>query len=87
MPRAEGDLRRGRFPGGLPAFWMAAMDLIDKGELGSLIPAERRATGWVIEVVSEGEFLAYALGAPLRKMSNPAASLARVPAAQEGGPR
>ena len=41
----------------------------------------------VIEVVSEGEFLAYALGAQLRKMSNPAASLARVPAAQEGGPR
>jgi hypothetical protein len=37
-------------------------------------------TGW------PGKFLTYALGVPLRKMSNPAASLARVPAAQ-GGPR
>jgi hypothetical protein len=56
-------------------------------ELGSLIPAERRATGWVIEIVPEGEFLTYALGVPLRKMGNPAASLARVPVAQEGGPQ
>jgi hypothetical protein len=39
-------------------------------------------TGWW-----PGEFLTYALGVPLRKMSNPAASLARGPAAQEGGPR
>jgi hypothetical protein len=54
--------------------------------LGSLIPAERRATCWVIEIVPEGAFLTCALGVPLRKMSDPAASLARVPAAQEGGP-
>jgi hypothetical protein len=55
--------------------------------LGSLIPAERRAAGWVIEIVTEGELLTYALGVPLRKMSNPAASLARVLTAQEGGLR
>jgi hypothetical protein len=55
--------------------------------LGSLIPAERRATGWVIEIVPEGEFLTHALGVPLREMSNPAPSLARVAAAKEGGPR
>jgi hypothetical protein len=132
--RAEGDLR-----GGLPGFWMAAMDLIGKSikarrghrqsvtvpvrrgwilslalpipsatitfhgdghhasgrspgthallRLGSLISAGRRAIGWVIEIVPEGEFLTYALGVPLRKMSNPAAALARMLAAPEGGPR
>jgi hypothetical protein len=52
--------------------------------LGSLIPAERRASDWVIEIVPEGEFFTYALSVPLRKMSNPAASLARVPVAHEG---
>src|SRR5215475_14751535 len=49
--------------------------LLNRGD--SLIPAERRATGWVIEIVPGGEFLAYALRVPLREMSNPAASLAR----------
>jgi hypothetical protein len=29
--RADGDLRRGRFPWRTPAFWMAAMDLIGNG--------------------------------------------------------
>ncbi len=58
-------------------------DALLKG-LGCLIPAGRRAAGWVIEIVSEGEFLTYALGVPLRQMSNPAASPARVPAAQGG---
>lgn len=48
-------------------------------ELGSLIPAERRATGWVIEIVPEGQFLTYALGVPLRKMLDPVAAQARVP--------
>jgi hypothetical protein len=40
---------------------------------GSLIPAEGRATGWVIEIVPEGKFLPCALGVSLQKMSNPAA--------------
>jgi Pyridoxamine 5'-phosphate oxidase len=48
-------------------------------ELGSLIPAERRATGWVIEIVPEGQFLTYALGVPLRKMIDPVAAQARAP--------
>jgi hypothetical protein len=48
-------------------------------ELGSLIPAERRATGWVIEIAPEGQFLTYALGVPLRKMLDPVAAQARVP--------
>jgi hypothetical protein len=56
--------------------------------LGSLIPAGRRATGWVIEIIPEEEFLTYAQRVPLRKMGNPAASPARVQTAQEeGGPR
>lgn len=37
-------------------------------ELASLVPAERRVSACVIEVVPEGEFLTYAVGVPLRKM-------------------
>jgi hypothetical protein len=48
-------------------------------ELGSLIPPERRASGSVIEIVPEGDFLTYALGVPLRKMLDPVAAQARVP--------
>lgn len=48
-------------------------------ELGSLIPAERQASGSVIEVIPQGEFLTYALGIPLSKMRDPAAAWARVP--------
>ncbi len=56
-------------------------------ELGSLIPAERRAAACVIEVVPEGAFLTYALGIPLRQMRDPAAAQARVPVRQEASPR
>jgi hypothetical protein len=56
-------------------------------ELGSLIPAERRASGCVIEVVPEGAFLTYALGVPLRRMRDPAAASARVPVRQEASTR
>jgi len=53
-------------------------------ELASLVPAERRASASVIEVVPEGEFLTYALGIPLRKMLDPAAAQARVSVSREG---
>jgi Pyridoxamine 5'-phosphate oxidase len=56
-------------------------------ELGSLLPAERRASASVIEVVPRGEFLTYALGIPLRKMLDPAAAQARVPVSREGRAR
>ncbi len=56
-------------------------------ELGSLIPAERRACACVVEVVPEGEFLTYAFGIPLRQMRDPAAAQARVPVRHEGSPR
>jgi hypothetical protein len=52
-------------------------------ELGSRIPAERQASGSVIEIRPEGEFLTYALGVPLRKMRDPAAAQARVVVSQE----
>jgi len=48
-------------------------------ELGSLIPAERRASGSIIEIVPEGAFVTYGLGVSLMKMRDPAASRARVP--------
>jgi hypothetical protein len=54
-----------------------ARSLLEK--LASLIPPERRASGSVIEIVPEGEFLTYALGVPLLKMLDPVAAQARVP--------
>ena len=48
-------------------------------KLGSLLPAERRASACLIEVVPEGAFVTYGLGVPLLKMTDPDASQARVP--------
>jgi hypothetical protein len=48
-------------------------------ELGSLIPAERQASGSVIEVVPEAAFVTYGLGVSLMKMRDPAAAGGRVP--------
>jgi hypothetical protein len=56
-------------------------------DLGSLVPAERQASGCIIEVVPEGEFLTYALGVPLRRMRDPAAARARIPVTQEESTR
>jgi len=53
-------------------------------ELASLVPAERRSSASVIEVVPEGSFLTYALGVPLRKMLDPAAAQACVSVSREG---
>ena len=52
-------------------------------ELGSLIPAERRTSACVIEILPEGAFVTYGLGVPLRKLRDPAAARARVPMPQE----
>jgi hypothetical protein len=49
--------------------------------LASLIPAERRASGSVVEIVPEGEFVLYGIGVPLPRMRMPAASRAHVPVA------
>jgi hypothetical protein len=45
----------------------------------SLIPAERRASGSVVEIVPEGDFVLYGIGVSLSRMRQPAASSARVP--------
>jgi hypothetical protein len=48
-------------------------------ELGSRLPAKRRTSASIIEVVPEGQFVTYGLGVPLLKMTDPDASQARVP--------
>lgn len=53
-------------------------------ELASLLPAERRASARVIEVVPQGLFVTYGVGVALTQMRNPAAARARVPVTQEG---
>jgi len=50
-------------------------------ELEALLPAERRASSTVIEIVPEGHFLTYGVGVSLTQMRNPAAARARVPVA------
>jgi len=50
-------------------------------ELGSLLPAERRASAAIIEIEPEGAFVTYGIGVSLSKMRDPAAARARVPAA------
>jgi hypothetical protein len=56
-------------------------------ELGSLVPAERRASASVIEIIPVGAFRTFGLGVSLRTMLNPAAAQARVPVAPEKGIR
>jgi pyridoxamine 5'-phosphate oxidase-like protein len=53
-------------------------------ELASLLPAERRASARVIEVIPQGRFVTYGVGVALMQMRNPAAARARVPVTQEG---
>ena len=48
-------------------------------ELGSLLPAERRTSAAIIEIVPEGAFVTYGLGVLLAKMRDPSAARARVP--------
>jgi hypothetical protein len=47
-------------------------------ELASLLPPERRASAFLIEILPEGEFLTYGLGVSLRNMRTPAAARGRV---------
>ena len=48
-------------------------------ELGALLPADRRDSARLIEILPEGEFVTYGVGVPLMKMRDPVASRARVP--------
>jgi Pyridoxamine 5'-phosphate oxidase len=56
-------------------------------ELGSLLPADRQASGSIIEVVPEGAFVTYGLGVSLSKLRDPAAARGRVPVSQAGRAR
>ena len=47
--------------------------------LESLLPAERRSSSVVIEIIPEGRFLTYGLGVSIMQMRHPAAARARVP--------
>lgn len=47
--------------------------------LESLLPAERRASSTVIEIVSEDQFLTYGVGVSLMQMRSPVAARAHVP--------
>jgi hypothetical protein len=55
-----------------------AIDALSK-ELASLLPAERRATSCVIELLPEGLFVTYGLGVTLTEMRQPAIARAHVP--------
>jgi len=48
-------------------------------ELGSLLPAERRASAAIIEIRPQGAFVTYGVGVSLAKMRDPASARARVP--------
>ena len=56
-------------------------------ELASLLPAERRASACIIEVIPEGSFVTYGVGVSLIQMRDPAAAAARVAVTQEGNAR
>jgi hypothetical protein len=56
-------------------------------KLDSLLPAERRASACLIEVVPEGAFVTYGLGVSLSKLRDPAAARARVPVTPAGRTR
>ena len=60
-----------------PAGSPTARSMLD--ELGSRIPAERRASACIIEITPAGAFRTYGLGVSLRAMVSPAAAQARVP--------
>ena len=47
-------------------------------ELGSLLPADRRDSASIIEIVPEGAFVTYGVGVSLMKMRDPAAARARI---------
>ena len=68
-----------------PAGSPRARSLLD--ELGSLIPAKRRASACVIEIIPAGAFRTFGIGVSLRAMLNPASAQARVPVTPDGHTR
>ena len=68
-----------------PAGSPRARSLLD--ELGSLVPADRRDSACVVEIIPAGAFRTFGVGVPLRTMLHPAAAQARVPVAPDEGVR
>jgi hypothetical protein len=62
-----------------------ARSLLD--ELGSLVPADRRASACVIEIIPADAFRTFGIGVSLRTMLNPAAAQAHVPVTPDVGIR
>jgi len=62
-----------------PAGSPGAQSLLD--ELGRLVPAERRSSACVLEIIPDGAFRTFGIGVPLRTMLDPPAAQARVPVA------
>jgi Pyridoxamine 5'-phosphate oxidase len=62
-----------------------ARSLLD--ELGSLVPAERRDSACVIEIIPADAFRTLGIGVSLRTMLNPAAAQAHVPVTPDMGIR
>jgi hypothetical protein len=68
-----------------PAGSLEARSLLK--ELGSLLPAGRRASACLIEVVPESAFVTYGLDVSLAKLRDPATARARVPVTPAGRTR
>jgi Pyridoxamine 5'-phosphate oxidase len=66
-----------------PAGPVGASDAPDR--LASLLPAARRASCRVLEIIPEGRFLTCGLGVSLAQMRSPAAARARVPVGTPAG--
>jgi hypothetical protein len=56
-------------------------------QLASLLPAERRTSARILEVIPEGCFVTYGVGVSLTQMRDPAGAGARVPVTQERSER
>ena len=56
-------------------------------ELDSLLPAERRTSACLIEILPEGAFVTYGLSVSLSKLRDPAAARARMPVTHEARTR
>jgi hypothetical protein len=48
-------------------------------KLAALLPAERKASACIVEIIPDGHFLTYGIGVSLMQMRSPAAARARVP--------
>jgi hypothetical protein len=60
-----------------PVGWLEGRSVVK--QLGTMLPAERRAACPVIEICPQGQFVTYGVGVSLRQMRKPAIARGRVP--------